>query len=162
LSINVRPTGILIENNRILLIKQYVTPTRGWSLPGGKLEFGETIEQCLIREWQEETGLDIKVKELLYITDRFYDAERHIVHISFLIERAGNNPGALEWTHVDPRPSKTSSELREIKMVPINELTDYGFTPTFQQLVEDGFPGKGSYKGDYYNLFGETRTYERR
>jgi len=155
MSINVRPTGILIENDRILLIKQYVTAARGWSLPGGKLEFGETLEQCLIREMKEETGLEVKVKELLYITDRFYDAERHIVHISFLIERAGKNPGQLEWTHEDPHPSTTSTEVREIKMVPIDELTHYGFSSTFQKLIVGSFPGKGGYKGEYYAFYGQ-------
>jgi mutator protein MutT len=155
MSINVRPTGILLENNRIMLIKRYVTAVRGWSLPGGKLEFGETIEQCLTREMKEETGLDVKVRELLYITDRFYDVERHIVHMSFLVERAGNTPESLEWTHQDPHPSKTSSEVREIKMVKIGELKNYGFSSTFQKLVEDGFPGKGGYKGEYYAFYGQ-------
>ena len=42
----VRPTGILIEENKILLVKQDVTETRHWALPGGRSEFGETIEQC--------------------------------------------------------------------------------------------------------------------
>jgi len=158
MKINVRPTGILIEDGRILLIKQYVTPTRGWSLPGGKLEPGETIEQCLVREWKEETGLNIKVKELLYITDRFYDAERHIVHISFLLEPAGAIPGELEWTHQDPHPSGSSTASREIKMIPIDELTSHGFSLTFQKLVKSGFPGKGSYKGNYYTFYGEAPT----
>jgi mutator protein MutT len=152
----VRPTGILIENNRILLVKQYVTATRGWSMPGGKLEAGETIEQCLVREWKEETGLDIKVKELLYVTDRFRNSDTHVVHMTFLLERTGEKPGEFEWTHHDPYVSGSSTPMREIKMTPIDGLTALGFSPTFQRLVKAGFRGRGSYKGDYYTFYGET------
>ena len=47
--IKIRVTGILIEDQKILLVKQKVTDSRHWSLPGGTLEFGETIAECLIR-----------------------------------------------------------------------------------------------------------------
>jgi ADP-ribose pyrophosphatase YjhB (NUDIX family) len=153
-NIIVRAAGILIEANRLLLIKQYVTPTRGWSLPGGKLEVDETIEQCLVREMREETGLDVKIKELLYVTDRFRGSDTHVVHMSFLLERIGENTGEFEWTHLDPRPSKSSPELREIKMVPIEELTTFGFTPKFSELLKNNFPDRG-YKGDYHTFYGE-------
>jgi mutator protein MutT len=154
-NIRVRPTGILIEDNRILLVRQYVTTTRGWSWPGGKLEAGETIEQCLVREWKEETGLDVAVKELLYVTDRFRGSDTHVVHMTFLIERTGEKPGEIEWTHHDPHVSSSSKPIREIRMVPIDELTAYGFTPTFCKLVKADFPERGSYKGDFYTFYGE-------
>jgi ADP-ribose pyrophosphatase YjhB (NUDIX family) len=155
MEIIVRAAVILLEDNRMLLIKQYVTPTRGWSMPGGHLEPQETIEQCLIREWKEETGLEVKIKELLYVTDRFRGSDTHVVHFTFLLERTSDKPGEYEWTHLDPRPSKSSAELREIKMVPINKLDDCGFSPKFCQLVITGFPGRGSYKGDFHTFYGE-------
>ena len=155
MEIIVRGAGILIEDNRMLLIKQYVTPTRGWSMPGGHLEPGETLAECLAREWREETGLEVKIKELLYVTDRFRGSDTHVVHFTFLLERTGNKPAEYEWKHLDPHPSKTSSKLREIKMVPVNELTAYGFPAPFCKLVEDNFPGRGSYKGDFHSFFGE-------
>jgi mutator protein MutT len=151
----VRPTGIFIEDNRILLVKQYVTDRRGWSMPGGKLEAGETIEQCLVREWKEETGLDVAVKELLYVTDRF-SSHNHTVHMTFLLERTGEKPGGFEWTHQDQHTSKSSRTLREIRMVPINEITSYGFSSTFYQLVKNNFPGRGSYQGDFDTFYGES------
>ena len=57
---NIRVTGILIEDNKILLVKPKVSDKRNWSLPSGKLEQGETIEQGIIREMKEETGLDVE------------------------------------------------------------------------------------------------------
>lgn len=145
----VRPTGILIEKGRLLLVKQDVTATRHWSLPGGALEYGETIEQCLIREIKEETGLDVKVKELLYITDRFRHMNNHIVHITFLVERKGKNLPLENWKHKDIK------EIREVKMVPVAELTNHGFSPTFYRLVKDNFPKRGSYQGDFHKFYGE-------
>ena len=54
--IKVRPSGVLLQGDRVLLIRQSVTAKRKWSLPGGRLEKGETIEHCLVRELKEETG----------------------------------------------------------------------------------------------------------
>jgi mutator protein MutT len=150
----VRPTAILIEDGEILLVRQEVTETRRWSLPGGKLESGETIEQCLIREVKEETGLDITIDELLYVCDRFYKGNQ-VVHMTFLVKRTGDRPEETEWTHNDPKPSGSSERRREIRMAPVNTLTDYGFTPQFQRLAEADFPERGSYKGDFSNVFGE-------
>ena len=150
----VRPTGILIDNQKILLVKQEVTEKRHWSLPGGKLEPGESLEQCLVREIKEETGLDISVKELLYVCDRIYKGN-HVVHITFLIDRVGSKPQESNWTHKNRHASSSSKTVREIEMVPVNELTSRGFSYTFQQLVEAGFPERGSYKGDFHTFFGE-------
>jgi ADP-ribose pyrophosphatase YjhB (NUDIX family) len=155
MEIRVRPTGILIEDDRLLIVKQYVTDNRSWSLPGGKLEFHETINQCLIREMKEETGLDVAVKELLYITDRILTADIHVVHMTFLTERTGPGTGLMEWTHEDISASRSHSKLREVTLVPVHDLTRYGFSTTFQQLVTAGFPGRGSYKGDFTTFYGE-------
>ena len=65
-------TGVLVGHGRILLCQQHVTEssTRRWSLPGGTLEFGESIEHCLLREMKEETALTVKVGALLHVADR--------------------------------------------------------------------------------------------
>jgi mutator protein MutT len=146
----VRPTGILIEDGRILIVKQEVSRERHWSLPGGKLEYGETIEQCLVREVKEETGIDIRVKEMLYVTDRFRHMNNHIVHISFLVERIGKKPLVSNWTHKDVK------EIRDVMMIPIDELTKYGFSQKFYQLVKKNFPNRGTYQGDFHKFYGES------
>ena len=150
----VRPTGILIEGQKILLIKQDVTEKRHWSLPGGKLEPSESIEQCLVRELKEETGLDISVKELLYVCDRIHK-DNHVVHMTFLIDRVEGKTLPLNLKHKDLHASSSSKIIREISIVPVEKLTTYGFTPKFCQLVKANFPERGSYKGDFHTFFGE-------
>lgn len=152
----IRAASILIEDERICVVKQSVTDTRNWALPGGKLEIGEKLSECITREFKEETGLDVQVRELLYVTDRIIlDPYSHVVHMTFLIDRLGRSELPLEWKHTDPYPSSSSGEIREIKMVPLDELDKYGFSSVFCKLIEDDFPGRGSYKGDFHEFYGE-------
>jgi len=144
----VRPTGILIEDDKILLVKQDVTETRHWSLPGGALEFGETLEQCLVREIKEETGLEVIVNELLYVCDRFYN-ESHVVHMTFLVERIGGRIRNGQELKME------EERIKEIEMVPLSKLQDYGFSPRFCSLVESNFPDRGTYQGDFKEFYGE-------
>ncbi|MFC1948535.1 NUDIX domain-containing protein [Chloroflexota bacterium] len=123
---------------------------------GGKLELREKLSDCVSREFKEETGLDVQVRELLYVTDRITsNPDTHVVHMTFQVERPGSQELPAEWTHFDPFPSASSNTIREIKMVLINELGDYGFSPTFSELVKYGFPGRGSYQGDFFTFYDE-------
>ena len=87
---NIRITGILIEDNQILLVQQKLSDKRNWSLPGGRLERGETISQGLIREMKEETGLDVEIVRMLYLCD-VEASSNTILHITFLLRRLGGD-----------------------------------------------------------------------
>lgn len=60
--------GIIINNGKILLSKQW----SGYDFPGGGIELGETIEAALIREVKEETGMDIKVGDVIHCQHSFF------------------------------------------------------------------------------------------
>ncbi len=141
---NIRVTGILIEDNSILLVKQKVSDKRNWSLPGGRLERGETLEQGIVREMKEETGLDIKILKMLYVCD-VKASDNTVLHITFLLKRVC---GKLEL------PSNESDEnpIQDVRFVPIDELAQYGFSNKFVQLIEQDFPDAGSYVGDKSNI----------
>src|ERR1700691_6120442 len=65
--------GVVIEDGRALLIRRGSEPLRGeWSIPGGTLELGETLEEGVARELLEETGLEVRVLELIEVFDRIY------------------------------------------------------------------------------------------
>lgn len=72
MAFNIRIYGVLInENKEVLLSDEYRYGKKFTKFPGGGLEQGEGIKDALIREFKEELGLDIKVNELIYLTD-FY------------------------------------------------------------------------------------------
>ena len=119
--------------------------SRSWSLPGGTLEFGETLEECVIREVREETGLDVVVDKLLYVCDRIVD-DRHIVHISFAVKCVG---GSL---HVGVEPEVVANPIKSVKMVPLSELHEYGFSKRFCELAKADFPDSGTYQRLVQNI----------
>lgn len=97
--------AIIIEHDRIVLVKRAQAPLRGeWSIPGGVLEVGETLRQAAVREALEETGLRVEVGELLGVYDRILrDADErtlyHYVLVDFLCRRiAGEPQGAGDAT----------------------------------------------------------------
>ena len=136
----VRVTGILIEAGRILLVRQRLSERRSWSLPGGRLERGETMEQGMIREFKEETGLDVTVDRLLYLCDA--EASGHtLIHITFAVKRIG---GQLTL----PTNEHDANPIHDVRFVSLEQLTDYGFSDTFMLLAQQGFPDCGCYMGD--------------
>ena len=141
---NIRVTGILIENNKILIVKQKLSESRAWSLPGGRLERGETLEQGLKRELKEETGLAVQIEELLYLCD-VNASGNTIIHITFLVSRTGGEP-TLPTNEYDANP------IHDVRFVPVDELTDYGFSELFIQLIKQDFPNRGNYAGDKKNI----------
>ncbi len=141
----IRATAVLIEEDKILLVEQKVSERRSWSLPGGTLEIGETLEQCIIREVKEETGLEVQVEKLLYICDCI-DQSRHVVHVTFLVRRIG---GCMVLGY---EPEEDANPIKSVEMVSIKLLSQYGFSEKFSDLVREGFPGSGTYKGLISNI----------
>ena len=83
----VRVAGVLVKDNKILFIKHKKEDSEYWLLPGGGLDYGETFQIALKREFNEETNLEVDVKEMLYISESISPTgSRHIVNIYFNVE----------------------------------------------------------------------------
>src|ERR1700719_4358340 len=68
--------GVIIDNGRALLIRRGSEPLRGeWSIPGGTLEVGESLQEGVARELREETGLEVRVLELIEVFDRIFPGD---------------------------------------------------------------------------------------
>lgn len=142
----VRVTGVLVEDGCLLVVREVLKERARWNLPGGGVEYGETLEGALVREMREETGLAVRVDGLLYVTDRFKALGRHVVDMSFAVHRVGGG--------FDRRCGGGDGEVLEsVRMVPVDELTAYGFDARFVALVREGFPDRG-YRGDFHRLYG--------
>lgn len=101
--------GVVISKGRVLLIRRGNPPLEGeWSIPGGTLEVGETLPEAVKRELAEETGLVVRVGELIEVLERiFLDPEGrtkyHYVILDYLCEvtsgnaRAGSDATDLAW-----------------------------------------------------------------
>jgi ADP-ribose pyrophosphatase YjhB (NUDIX family) len=137
---HVRVTGVVIEDDRVLLLNQDTDTGRSWSLPGGKVEEGETLAAALVREMREETGLDVEPGRLLYVCDHLPGDGTHVVHLTFEVRRTGGTAGEVT-AGVDTRP------IRSVEFVKLADLPSLGFGVRFAELAMAGFPSAGSYMG---------------
>lgn len=142
----VRATGILVEDGCVLLVRQCLHERSHWNLPGGALELGETLGECLVREMAEETGLRVEMGELLYVTDRFKSLGGQVLDLSFLVHRV---QGSTLRDVVSPDGERIAGRT----MVPIAELPRYGMSQRFASLAAAGFPDRGSYQGDFHVFY---------
>ncbi|MEQ8907971.1 MAG: NUDIX hydrolase [Vicingaceae bacterium] len=90
---NIRVYGILInQQNQVLLSSENRKGFSFTKFPGGGLHWGEGIADCLKREWMEELGLEIKIKEHFYTTDFFqlsaFRENDQLLSIYYFIEKA--------------------------------------------------------------------------
>ncbi|MGM0075393.1 NUDIX domain-containing protein [Enterococcus sp. DIV1390a] len=97
--------NIITKNSKILLVKRRDLPF--WDLPGGGLESGETLEECLIRETFEETGLIVSnCKQILHFINTSINDEQFI----------------FSSTIVGGKPISDGPETRLIKYFPLDSL----------------------------------------
>ncbi|PCN48871.1 DNA mismatch repair protein MutT [Curtobacterium sp. 'Ferrero'] len=112
--------GVITEGERVLLARLRFPDAGTWTLPGGGVEFDETVEQAVVREVREETGLEAAVGPLLGVRHHIVPAERRI-HA---------NGRAMKAVQVVFRASVTGGALRheedgttdEARWIPIAEL----------------------------------------
>jgi ADP-ribose pyrophosphatase YjhB (NUDIX family) len=105
--------ALIFRNDEILLVERGREPLKGqWSLPGGAVETGERLEDALIREVREETGLDAVPVQLALIFERIMQddegkAEYHYVLVDYLCEIrggvlcAGDDSNCARWFSLD-------------------------------------------------------------
>ncbi len=87
--------GLLVRKGKVLLVKRGKDPFRGChALPGGFVEYGESAEDCVVREVKEETGLDTEVLRMIGVySEMGRDPRGHFVSLLYLLREKG---GALK------------------------------------------------------------------
>lgn len=119
---NIRVYGLLIENDKILVADEIIKGKPYTKFPGGGLELGEGTINCIVREFMEETGMDVKVIGHFYTTDFFqqsaFNPVDQIISIYYKVARVGE----LKPNHVLPVNDK--EELLSLRWLPLSELTE--------------------------------------
>jgi len=121
--------AVIVCNGKILLEKRKSEPGKGkWSIPGGLVELGETVEQTVTREIREETGLEVEEPELIdvvdYITvDGDGRVKYHFVMIDYFVKLKG---GTL----------KAADDAAELRWVALDSVEKYDLTKTFRAFFQ--------------------------
>jgi 8-oxo-dGTP diphosphatase len=113
--------AIILRDDQVLLVQRGSEPSYGkWSVPGGLVELGESLQDAIMREVREEVGLEVQVRDLVVALDRVIPdqegrIEYHYILLDFLCEC---NQG-------EPSPA---SDVMDCAFVPISSLAHYDLT----------------------------------
>jgi 8-oxo-dGTP diphosphatase len=131
--------GVIIDRDRALLIRRGSEPLLGeWSIPGGTLELGESLGSGVARELLEETGLEVRVLDLIEVFDRIFlddgatGAEGkhrprfHFVIVDYLCERLAGEPRA-------------GSDVTDVAFAREEELSRFHLTETATRVLKKAF-----------------------
>jgi len=112
-------TGLALAELRgrthaLLVASQYANhPAALWTLPGGRQQPGELLEETVMREIFEETGLHARARELAYVSES-YDGTTHVLNATFGVD-LGENAREL-------RPRRAGDHVLEAAWIPIEQL----------------------------------------
>jgi 8-oxo-dGTP diphosphatase len=128
--------AVVIDGGKVLLVRRGHEPLKGeWSLPGGALELGETLQQGLVREVLEETGLTVVPEGIVEVLDRITQDELsgriryHYVLVDFRCRVTG---GML-------RGGSDAEEARWVVREELHEQGCYRLAPLTVQVIEKAF-----------------------
>jgi len=131
--------GVVIEDRRALLIKRGSEPLLGqWSIPGGTLELGESLQEGVARELLEETGLEVQVLDMIEAFDRIFldpaapdpgnrsRPKYHYVIVDYLCERLAG-------------VARAGSDVTDIAYATEGELENFHLTQTATRVLLRAF-----------------------
>ena len=117
--------AVIVKGGRLLLEKRKNEPSRGkWTIPGGLVELGETLEHAVVREAKEETCLEVKNPRLLDVVenvdlDENGKVKYHFVIVDYALDAKGDG-------------FRVASDAEELRWVPFDEVEAYDLTSSFR------------------------------
>jgi mutator protein MutT len=122
--------AIVIDKGAILLVKRDREPAKGqWSLPGGRVELGETLREALVREVREETGIDVDVDGLIGTAERVVRDDDGKIDYHYVILDYVCTARSTELTAGD--------DASEVRWVPVGEMADLHLTAGLLEFLAD-------------------------
>ncbi|MBZ2164961.1 NUDIX hydrolase [Methanobacterium spitsbergense] len=119
---------VIIHKESVTLIKRKNPPYKGsWALPGGFVEYDETVESAAIRETKEETGLDVTLGDIVGVySNPERDPRGHIISICFLGKKIGGKLVA-------------DTDAAEVKYFCLDEVSTIDLAFDHGKILEDAF-----------------------
>jgi 8-oxo-dGTP diphosphatase len=120
--------AIILRNDQVLLVQRGREPSYGkWSIPGGLVELGESLQTAVMREVREEVGLEVQVRDLVVALDRVLldqagKIEYHYILLDFL----------CECSEGEPAPA---SDVLDCAFVPLQSLSRYDLTSGTERAI---------------------------
>ena len=149
--------GVVIAGDRALLVRRGTEPLLGqWSIPGGLLEAGETLAAGVVRELQEETGLTVRVVELIEALDRIFTDAAPVAGVPGAVQAKSAGEASFAAQNVPAKPryhyvildylcERIGGELRaggdvtDVVFVSEADLPDYSLPPHTLRVLSKGF-----------------------
>jgi 8-oxo-dGTP diphosphatase len=124
--------GLLFNKcQQVLLIKRNQAPAQGlWSIPGGRLEPGETLVEACRREFYEETNLAIDVRQVVAIVERRLEGFHYVI-IDFYVQLANEEKCVLI----------AQSDVAEARWVSLDNLGDYDLVVGLAEIIKRTYDG---------------------
>lgn len=115
--------GAIIRDGKILLIKRNHNPFKNrWALPGGYIEYGEKVEDAVIREVFEETGLNVEIEKLFSVySDPDRDPRGHTITIVYIMNivngilKSGDDASDAKFFELEKLPKLAFDHNKIIK-----------------------------------------------
>lgn len=150
--VRVRVCGILVNDDKILLVKHDGLGPHGyyWSPPGGGLEFGETVTDCLKREFFEEAGIVVEVGHLMFVNE-YINEPLHAIELFYRCDFSVGSPIDINLGQ-DPEHDSSSQILSAIDWMSYDSILN---------LPQDARHHSFKFAGDietYLDLCGQLPT----
>ena len=143
----VRPSGIVVQDHHLLVMRYQYGGRDRFNLPGGNLEPDEEVKSCLAREFAEELDLEIIAGDLLFCAETLV-AERHVLHLIFPIFTISGTPclnpaqtRAIQLQWLSPESVGKAPLYPDISSVLATWMRGHDTTPTYLgRLKQAWFP----------------------
>jgi 8-oxo-dGTP diphosphatase len=144
----VRVAALIVVNDRIVLVKHRARDSSYYLLPGGGVDYRETLERALMREVSEETGLLVEIGRPLLINDTIDPwGSRHVVNITFLATVVG---GQITDHPLDPR-------VESVELFEVSALAGLDLRPPLAAAIVAALEGSDTAARYLGSLFTEGR-----
>ena len=141
--LTIRVYGILMdEDRRVLLSDEFIRGDYYTKFPGGGLELGEGTRDCLVREFKEETNLDVKIGAHIYTTDYFqvsaFNSNDQIISIYYFVYSASPinvNTKTKPFDFTNEQTGNPNGQSEVLRWVPWDDLTEESVSLPIDKIV---------------------------